>query len=229
MAVRPPSRARLRRDSVERKGSRWRCHHSPNTRVMIGAASPAATPTIAFPLPQSRGRDIDPCSHPAGASGHETSAGAVNSLRKQLFLTSVRVRCSVWPHRCGTRADQLRPIERCDDLAAETAKVPNSSWLSRGWSRPAGLLLISPTLCAAQWPRPRRPGDGLTARFGAKGRSNPRLCGPVDDYRLDQITWSGRYMVMREALPDGGGDCVLHDLSALALGRAPHAARIEQP
>jgi hypothetical protein len=45
---------------------------------------------------------------------------SVHSLTKQLFLTSVRVRCIGWPRHCGTRADQMpRPFKGCGDLAAE--------------------------------------------------------------------------------------------------------------
>jgi len=117
--------------------------------------TPAATPTIAFPLAQSRGRDIDPCSHPAGASGHETSAGAVNSLRKQLFLTSSQVRCIGWPHYCGTQADQLQPIKRCDDLA-----TGRRSWQGEG---PAGLFLP----------------DELMQNLGLRGRVRARPSAPL--------------------------------------------------
>ena len=44
------------------------------------------------------------------------------------------------------------------------------------------------------------PGDNLAGRFGAGGRSNPRLCGPVGECCLDQITGSGRCMAMRKAV-----------------------------
>src|SRR6516162_8648838 len=37
-------------------------------------------------------------------------------------------------------------------------------------------------------------------KIGAGGRSNPRLCGPVGECCLDQITGSGRCMAMRKAV-----------------------------
>ena len=48
--------------------------------------------------------------------------------------------------------------------------------------------------------RRNRSGDNLAGRFGASGRSNPRLCGPVGEYRLDQTTGSGRCIAMRKAV-----------------------------
>jgi len=81
-------------------------------------------PTIAFPLAQPRGRDIDPCSHPAGASGHNTSAGAVPLVKKMTFLNEFTGSVVVWPRRCGTQADELRPVKRCGDLAAQRRRCP---------------------------------------------------------------------------------------------------------
>jgi len=34
-------------------------------------------------------KDIDPCSHPAGASGHKTSAGAVPLVKNKTFLNEL--------------------------------------------------------------------------------------------------------------------------------------------
>jgi hypothetical protein len=51
-------------------------------------------------------------------------------------------------------------------------------------------------MAKARW----RPGERLTGRFGASGRSSPRLGGSVGEYRLDQITGAARCMDMRKAV-----------------------------
>ena len=65
--------------------------------------------------------------------GGTTVTEPVNSLTKQLFLTSVQVRCIAGRIVADRRADRLRPIKRCDDLA-----TGRRSWHGEG---PAGLFL----------------------------------------------------------------------------------------
>jgi len=54
--------------------------------------------------------------------------GPTSKLAKKIAFLN---QCMGSLHRlaahCGTQADQLQPITRCDDLAGGTAKVPNSS------------------------------------------------------------------------------------------------------
>ena len=44
--------------------------------------------------------------------------------KKMTFLNECTGSVVVWPRRCGTQADELRPVKRCGDLAAERQGCP---------------------------------------------------------------------------------------------------------